>query len=192
MRLISVFHPNTLWSKVKCVIFTLAAFFFCTLSSICSLASPMGFSNFSLLNEPPRILWQWPWREFTSVSVSLFACDSSFIVLLLTWSFFLKLQAHVLTTCLVGWFFSLSRFPDEAGVVLPVTFMVPVKATVGSTRPSLPVPFMILGWSEFLFCIFFLVQGKYELSFKLWQGNLFLYASGSISIKCNHFPNRIV
>lgn len=71
-------------------------FFFCTLSSICSLASPMGFSNFSLLNEPPRILWQWPWREFTSVSVSLFACDRNFIVLLLTWSFFSKIASSCL------------------------------------------------------------------------------------------------
>ena len=159
MRLIPVFHPNTLLSKVKCVIFTLAAFFF--LHSFIHLL--IGFSNgllqFSLLNDPPRILWQWPWREFTSVSVSLFACESNFIVLLLTWSFFffLKLQTHVLTMCLVGWFFSFSQFPGEVEVVLPVTIMITVKAMVGSTRPSVSLPFVILGWSEFLFCIFSLV-----------------------------------
>lgn len=120
----------------------------------------LGFSKFSLLNElyPPKIFWQWPWREFKAFFVCLFVCGSDFIVLLLTRSFFLKLQTCVLNMYFVGWLFSFSRFPSEVGVLLSIIIMVTVKAIVGSTRQSLSLPLMILGWSEFLFNIFSLVS----------------------------------
>lgn len=130
-------------------------------------------------------------EEFTSVSVSLFACDRNFIVLLLTWSFLSKIASsclnYVLGRLVLRWADSLMKRGRAT-----CHLHGPSEGHCGAYKTLCQCPFMILGWSEFLFCIFFLVQGKYELSLKLWQGNLpFLYASGSISIKCNHFPNRL-
>lgn len=138
-------------------------FFFRTLSSICSLASPMGFSNFSLLMTS-RISDRQP-GEFTSVSVGLFACDRNFIVLLLTWSFLSKItQAHVLTTCLVRLVLLVEQIPWWSGVVLPVTFMVPVKATVGEHKTLSASALYDFRLVRISILHIFLVQGKYELS----------------------------
>ena len=90
--------------------------------------------------------------------VCLFVCGSDFIVLLLTRSFFLKLQTCVLNMYFVGWLFSFSRFPSEVGVVLSIIIMVTVKAIVGAQGNLLSLPLMILGWSELPFNIFSLVS----------------------------------
>lgn len=180
MRLISVFHPNTLWSKVKCVIFTLAAFF---LHSFIHLL--IGFSNgllqFSLLNDPPRTLWQWPWREFTSVSVSLFACDSNCIVLLLTWSFFSEIANSCLNSVLGRLVLLIEQIPWWSGSGATCHLHGPSEGHCGEHKTisvSALYDFSLVRIS--ILHIF--------LSFKLWQGNLFLYAPGSISIKCESFP----